>query len=47
MKKDLNIGKIGSKFQELISMDPNFVPNSKLDSKKALVSSLLSQNLNK
>jgi len=31
MKKDLNIGKIKTKFQELIELDPNYVPDKQKD----------------
>ena len=48
MKKDLNIGKIKTKFQELIELDPNYVPDKqKGEIKGALLSSLLSASSSK
>ena len=48
MKKDLNIDKIKTKFQELIELDPTYVPDKhKNEIKGALLSSLLSAGSNK
>ena len=42
MKKDLNIGKIESKFQELLNLDESRLPNPQKEVKGTLLSSILS-----
>ena len=42
MKQDLNIGKIESKFQELIGLDQNYAAQLKPDFKKDELGSFLS-----